>query len=775
MELFVAYPSEPQQLGAAIESAAERGNIAGWSLTPWAELSVAGRLIANEVLDKIADADAVAADVSLLNFNVTFEIGYAIAISKPILLLRNPAVSEDEAGRRAVGIFDTIGYETYQNSDDLRALLRRVLSDLKPLDIPKDLSSKAPAYIVLPRYRTEFITNIVSRLKQAKILFRSFDAAEFPRLSAQEAIEDVARSYGIIVPLEPPTVTDSAAHNLRGAFVAGLAYGLDKAVSILQNGEVPVPIDVRDFATHVMHPTQIAEEIQAFAADVIDAMQRASELQISEPETLLQRLNIGASSAENEFRDLSQYYLKTDSFLRAARGEARLVTGRKGSGKTAIFFQVRDSVWGDKDNVVLDLKPDGYKLLKFRESISALISAGSFEHTVMVIWEYVLLLEICHKILENDRQLHTRDHRLYEPYRKLHDLYRQEGYDTEGDFNERMSQLLLRVANDYGAAVSEGDERKSLRSADITNLIFKRDIRPLRNAIDEYLEFKDSVWILIDNLDKGWPTHGVQANDLVIIRALLEASRKLERQLGRFGVDCHTIVFLRNDVYELLIDQTPDRGKESRVTTDWTDRETFREMLRRRIVYSNFPPDTPFQEMWPRICVSHFRGEESSEYLINRSLMRPRYFLNLVMHCRGVAVNRGHEKIEVEDIEQALKTHSTSLLTEVGLEMRDVHPGYDDALYAFIALPPTLTAQEVAEALNNSIDIRESEVEPYIDLLMWFGFLGITSGDGEEKYIYDYQYDMNLLRHVVVSRAKASELQYCVNPAFHAALEVEQL
>src|SRR5690606_7045589 len=101
------------------------------------------------------------------------------------------------------------------------------------------------------------------------------------------------------------------------------------------------------------------------------------------------------------------------------RGEANIVVGRKGAGKSAIFLQIRDRERAKKDNIVLDLKPDGYKLIKFKETILSFLQEGTFQHTIMAFWEYVLLLEICYKILEKDRELHLRNHDIYAPYRKL--------------------------------------------------------------------------------------------------------------------------------------------------------------------------------------------------------------------------------------------------------------------------------------------------------------------------------------------------------------------
>lgn len=41
--------------------------------------------------------------------------------------------------------------------------------------------------------------------------------------------------------------TDARFNNLRAAFLAGIAYGLEKESIIFQEGDEPVPLDYRDF------------------------------------------------------------------------------------------------------------------------------------------------------------------------------------------------------------------------------------------------------------------------------------------------------------------------------------------------------------------------------------------------------------------------------------------------------------------------------------------------------------------------------------------------
>ena len=87
----------------------------------------------------------------------------------------------------------------------------------------------------------------------------------------------------------------------------------------------------------------------------------------------------------------------------------------------------------------------------------------------------------------------------------------------------------------------------------LTERVFTGDVRKLEQVVTEYLREKEEVWLLIDNLDKGWPTHGSTEADMLIVRALLEASRKLQNRLEDQGLEFRCLVFLRSDIHEHLL------------------------------------------------------------------------------------------------------------------------------------------------------------------------------------------------------------------------------
>jgi hypothetical protein len=307
-----------------------------------------------------------------------------------------------------------------------------------------------------------------------------------------------------------------------------------------------------------------------------------------------------------------------------------------------------------------------------------------------------------------------------------------------------------------------------LNSAQVTELIYMHDVAALRDEVRQYLQLKGELWLLFDNLDKGWPTHGLTHEDVIIIRALTEATRKIERYLSKNDITAHTIIFIRNDVYELLVEETPDRGKETKAFLDWTDPDLLREMLRKRLVYNGVRAEAPFEEAWLSICTSHIDGEETSQFLIDRCLMRPRSLLDIVNYCRSVAVNLHHRRIEAEDIYKGLLAYSTDLVFEIGLEIRDILPEADGILYRFINAPALLTYEGIAERLACG---SQQLLDAIVENLLWYGFLGSAADDGTRDYIYNVNYDMNMLKAIIERRGDRA--QYGVNPAFWYGLRVD--
>ncbi len=767
MRAFYAYPSSLVDVKQVISGAKRilSSTHRDLELHLWEENDNSGRPLTDPIFEGITRSDVLIADITAMNFNVTFEIGYAIGLGKRIYLTRDGNITRDSALADRIGIFDTLGFETYTDEIFLSELINKYHCDgaipLRPL-----INLKSPVYVLQTPQSNWAMIAINARIKKARLGYKGYIPADDPRLSAIKAIDDISACLGAVVPLLSTQFDDAKIHNIRAAFVAGLSVAMGKITLILQPSDGPAPLDVRDLVKTFNNPENIADCIAAFALDITERFQTDNPLPLPKG-NFLSELSLGDSVAENELQTLAEYYLRTDQYKRAARGEVNMVVGRKGTGKTALFAQLRDDKRANVRNIVVDLKPEGYQLIRLKEDVLDYLAEGAKTHLITALFEYLFYLEICYKLLEKDRDKHMRDARLYEPYRKLLEMYNAVS-SGEGDFSERLLGLSQRLIGDFKIRFGTTTNQR-LTATEVTELVYKRNIRDIRNIVSAYLDFKDSVWLLFDNLDKGWSPHGLTPADVMILRCLIDAARKIQRELQRDKHDFHCIVFVRNDVYQLLVEASADYGKESRAVLDWTDPDLLREMIRRRLIRNSLPGKTPFDRVWSQICVSHYRGDETSQYLIDRSLMRPRNLIKLLAHCRGFAVGLERARIEEVDLEKGLRAYSIDLITEADQELTDILGADTDLIYHFIGEGQEFDQGRLKSILS-SAGVPTDKTDIVIQFMLYYGFLGVKIGEDPPRYIFELGYDMKLLR---AYSAKAKDtLTYVLNSAFYPGLNL---
>jgi hypothetical protein len=678
------YPSEPEIIAATIEEAAHQlqtSDSKTW-LT-WKELGVSGQIVFCEICKALRFTRLAIADVTTLNFNLMFEIGYAIGLGIPVLPVRDTSFVKDSKIFNELGLIDTLGYYDFQNSAELA---REVLKMRSPAALPHNTQAdkERPLFVMKTPVQSEGMVRLMSAVKKSGLRFRSFDPRESPRLALHDAYKQTSSSFGIIVHLMSPHREGAMVHNARCAFVAGLGLATQKHVLMLQETHVTQPIDYRDVVRFYNSPKAIPDLLIPFIRSVVEMLQEIRFVPTSVALTPLEKVDLGDLAAENEIVALESYFVPTGQYNEVKRGHARLVVGRKGAGKTAIFYGVRAAHWNQRPHIVLDLKPEGHQFVKLREFVLNKLTPGVQLHLLTAFWNYLLLMEIAHKIVHNEQRWAYGDVRLRTSYEAVKSAYLEHARaDTEqGDFSERLLALVDDIVERKKRVAGSGDEQN------VTQLIYRTDIRWLNDSLARYLSDsgKEGVWLLFDNLDKGWPISDVRQEDIALIGSLLEATRKLQRQFESRSVSFRAVVFLRNDIYDHLILNPADRGKDTAAILDWNDPEALKEVVRRRIARSTGLEES-FDELWRLFFASHVGAEESFSYVLSRTLMRPREVLRFVRDCINVAVNRRHERVTEADILHAERSYSDDALVDLSLELKDVKPEFANAPYAFIGFP----------------------------------------------------------------------------------------
>ena len=755
---FLAYPSQDALISETLAASAGLSQDEALEIYPWPKLDPIGLKIDDLIRERLDGSNFLIADITIPNFNVYYEIGYAIAQQKPIMLTVFSGKENGEEQARLTGLFDNVGWVTYANSAELvvQSLRWKKEAWVERYKKPRDFLQ--PLFILDLYIKSNFRQYIFEGIKNRSVNHRSFDPFESPRLTVANAIGEISASSGCILPLVRQGDRNFEVHNLRVAFLAGCAHGMNLDPLIIQYDKSPAPLDYRDFIKNTKGQAETHRHIEDYCAQVLIRNQRASNREETLPLSLLGQVEIGNASAENETESLSDYFIETAEFRRAERTDQALIIGRKGSGKTAILNQLKRRADKNRDTVIVELRPATHDLSEMRYQILEVSNQGLFDHTVASFWQYILYMEILLQIrakvisrMKNDYDLQLRVSEIEETF-ALSDNF------VSADFTARLEEAISALIDGIKA-------RDGVHIDELTNVMFEEKIPALRDAIIDLGDQYDDIYLLFDDLDKGWPPQQLEKHDIMLIRHLIESFRRIQRELRRKKISLRSKLFLRSDVYENLVEVTSDRNKDVVIKVDWTDQDQLTTLIRRRATHKF--ATTEHDRVWQAFNPVLSDGRYAIEKLEKGALYRPRFLIDLCEMMLAIAINRGANFVDEDDVEKALEQFSHYLVSEWGLELRDVSGIPKDIFYYFIGKPEILTYSEISEIIDPiELDVT---TEKLIDLFLWYGFLGIARSDEDRVFIFDCGYDF---RRLEVFKSEKDDAFYCVNHAFMKGLDL---
>jgi hypothetical protein len=750
---FFAYPAVASLVLDAITGAVEISKGEDLKLTPWPKLRTIGFKIDDLIREKIREADVLVADISYPNHNVLYELGYAIAAGKPVIPTIDVAIEKAVERVQTLGLFDNIGWATYNNAEELSQKLRGWNDVSWKSRYSRRRNHTQPLFVLDTQAKTDFRNQIFHAVENSPVNFRTFDPAEVPRLTAATAIAEISSSAGVIVPIISDAVVDSLRNNLRAAFLLGLAHGYEVEPLAIQYENGPAPLDYRDFITNSTFRHETERHVTEYCAQTLVWNQRLLARDKRPPAGILERIDLGSSTAENEIQQLGYYFVRTAEFARATRAEGAVVVGRKGSGKSAVFLQLVEVAGRDRRKCIVDLRPASHNLTEMRDALLSVVSAGVFDHTVAAFWQYIAYMEILLKIRELMLPRSRNDSRLQDRIREIEETFSLSESMVAGDFTSRLESAVRLVVR-FARQAKDAEELR----AQLTNAMFEEPIPKLRDAIVSFQDQFSEILFLLDDLDKGWPALRVENHDVTTVRHFVEVLSRVQRDLSRRGVGFRHLVFLRSDVFDILVAQTSDRGKYNPIRVDWSDPEQLRHVLRQRVISSldSSEHESAWAALNPQLSTM-----DAVDRMIECSLRRPRFLIDLCEKVLSSAINRGHSQVDSADVDEGMRLMSLYLVSDFAYEMRDVAGTPEDIFYRFIGASDLLTESELETIL--SPDALGLGLKATTDLLLWYGFLGVVPETNNPVFIYDRAYDF---RRLEAERPKGQEALYAINPAF---------
>jgi hypothetical protein len=468
---------------------------------------------------------------------------------------------------------------------------------------------------------------------------------------------------------------------------------------------------------------------------------------------------------------LEDYFVETPEFLKTARGDVRIVAGRKGSGKSAIFFMVRDHFRRQRNAVISDLRPESHQLSLFKNELRKILDAGAFDHTIAAFWYFLILSELLIALKKEIRFQAQREPNLMTEGLEIERELDKLGISESGDFTLRINRLSSYVLEEIKININS-KLGQTLPPDKLTNIVFRGGVSDAKRLVLRHSKKWEHLTFLFDNIDKGWATNGVDELDVRLVRLLLESLEKVGSDLAVEGKKFIFVVFLRNDVFELMVSGTPDKGKDAVTRIDWTSRTNLKQIIYFRMLASTLDKSLSFNDLWDRFFPPTVQGRETFEYFADHCLMRPRFLIAIAENAINNAISGRHSKVLEQDCIDAVEQHSLSVLSDFAYEIRDVSGASEKVLNALANMTRYVTKGEIIERFETARVIIPEDGEKLFNYLLWYGVLGVVNTNNVECFIYDFQYNMSRLQ--AEAETQNEEPLYVFNAALHVALKAKE-
>jgi hypothetical protein len=777
--VFFGYPSDPKLRAETVRAAYQKLEAAHALVAhPWELLQISGRVVIDVILAEIDKSDVAAFEVTDLNHNVMFELGYAIGSGRKLWLFRDPSLMQAQKAWNRIAILTTIGYSSYVGSDEL---LVQYYKDQPALATETVFESSiketlqppaAPAIFYLRSlYQTDaesLIYRTVREQAQPGIKLITADPNEAPIYPLAWYAQQIFASDVVVIHLSSANRQDSDVHNSRCSLVAGLARGMDKPVLILAEDDYTSPIDYRDLvfpypsagAANQRAHQWLDERLAATRSKAGSGTVRARALELA---VELSQLRLGEPIAENEVDSLADYFVDTANFQEVREGRTSLFVGRKGTGKTANLYVAASDLAGDPRNLVVVLKPNAYELEALTNLIGRYRGLGAQTYLIASLWEFLILTEIANVVYQ--RVIHGPELQPDSPEWRFARLMDDNHDLLMGEFAVRLEAAVHGLLGIQPGAEFIAELRET-----VARTLYSGILRQLRQELSGLLGMTNRIAILVDNLDQAWITSSDLTDLSKFLLGLLSAQAPLEHDIRLYTnrpIKLSLAVFLRSDIFAAVRSVAPEPDKLPVSRLIWQDRDLLARIVEER--YSATHSDADPAEFWRRFWCPSVRDVPTRDYILGRILPRPR---DLIFFCRAavtLAINRRHAQVNEDDVQDAERSYSQFAFESLRVENGTSRPELDDILYEFYGAAARLSLNEVQLRLRRA-KVDEADVRDVLVHLYTLSFIGVEIESGPVDYAPDI--DTDSATAVLLRKGLSERVGFCVHPAFHAYLDI---
>ena len=792
-QAFFAYPSSQLTLREPIQTAVQELNAAKKvKIKTWEECNIGGKFVIDTICTAINEATLFFADLTGLNANVMFELGYAIARDKRIWLILDESYTEKKKMFDQFKVLTTVGYVPCCNSRDI---VSGFYANPPIMDIDKTIYRTAIKPNLRPGgYQSIFYLKSQYENQAAMHMSRLLDEKlpnkiiiDDPRESTVQTLtwygSRVFDCKGLVCHFTNPDRKGAYLQTARHALVCGMAHGSGIPLLMLAEGDFLSPIDYRDYLKHYNTAREALEYLEQWLSPIEESLtvnQQSTVIPGSTArlETDLKSLRFGEYIAEYEAEGLIEdYFIRTAAYDDAVAGNHTVFVGRKGSGKTANLMKLENELSKRKQNIVCVIKPQPYQMQGIVDLLKRYQHRKVKGYTIESLWKFLLLTEIANTL---DNLENPSSELIDDTAQSFFNFVEKHKEIIRTDFSTRLELCTQSLE----AAITESNDKNSYLP--VSEALHSGILKQLRVELGNFLSSEQQVAILVDNLDQAWEGQNghmrEKQNDIEalseILWGLLEVARQLPMELQkqdsrRKSIQLNLVIFLRSDIFYRIRRSAREPDKMPYSLLKWDDTELLCNIIEERFI-SSFETTPDPAILWQQYFCPTVNGIPTREYIISTILKRPRDIIYLVNAAVTTAINRRHTLIEEGDIIEAEKMYSLYVFESVNVENTSPDIDIENVLSAFLGMLTVLAKNKVLEALQ-SVGISEAMMEPTIDILRDLTFLGPEIE--ENQFAFSEAPEESRKNKILGSRfasAKGQTERFQIHRAFHAFLEIKE-
>jgi energy-coupling factor transporter ATP-binding protein EcfA2 len=364
--------------------------------------------------------------------------------------------------------------------------------------------------------------------------------------------------------------------------------------------------------------------------------------------------------------DNARYFYPVNGIATLTSGENSYVIGRKGSGKTAVAEHIRGLV--DSNTFVQSLS---FKNFPFNELYKLTDTGYSSPSQYTTIWKYIIYSAVCAMMAQNE----AIDGAVSSVLKSHFDV----------DFGRALANTITKLTDRSGGfkIIGSGVD-VSQKSIVIENdTPWDKRVTALEDCVVNYLD-GSTYYILFDELDEDYKdvlevSTSKQYFDLLI--GLFKAVADVKRTLGS-RVAVYPVVFLREDIYDLLRDNDKNKWMDSALTLNWSEGQ-LQQLVAFRLARSadesadSFNFQSVFQKLFTNDSTraGGLRTKKHVfKYITLRTLLRPRDYISYIRECARYTLENGWSRLSPQSFSDVNKRYSRRFREEFVDEIQGAIP-----------------------------------------------------------------------------------------------------